>query len=30
MITAGYTNSYNSKQGKLGTLTTFDFTSQCF
>ena len=30
MITAGYTNSYNTtKAGKLGTLTAFNFTSQC-
>ena len=29
MITAGYTNSYDSKAGKLGTLTSFDFSTQC-
>ena len=29
MITAGYTNSYNAKAGKLGTLNSFNFTSQC-
>ena len=28
MITAGYSNSYNPKVGKLGELTAFDF-SQC-
>ena len=29
MIIAGYNNSYNNKVGKLGTLTTFDFSTQC-
>ena len=29
MVTAGYSNSYNNKVGKLGTLTSFDFSTQC-
>ena len=29
MVTAGYSNSYNNKYGKLGTLTAFDFSTQC-